>query len=760
MNITRNKLFPSLILLQLFVGLLFIFNNNYFLLRTILSFIYFLSVPGLLLLLILKITKTNTYEYFSYMIGLSLSFLIFEGLAINTLLPMLDISKPLSDTPLLIGLNLLILTLIPIAYFKNKNLNLEIKPPNISPLNWALLGSSLLFPALSIFGANILNNDGTNFVAISMIIGIAIYIPLLTILRKKINEKIYPLIILAISVSLLLSYSLRSWHILGWDINEEFKMFQLTKQNLQWTSANAKSIYNTCLSLTILPTILQSITKISDENIFKIIYPIIFSLVPLNIYLISRRYTTYFFSYLISFFFMAQQMFYLQLPAVARQEIGFLFFSTMILVLFNKTIAPLLKNILFLIFGLSLIVSHYSTTYITIILLILTYILVKIFKLIKKIFYKDLSKTKIHDVYYLKLTTIIILIGATILWNSQTKSSYNTISNTANSVISGFGKLFTLEDRSSTLLSFLFNVNNSYTDTELNKFIKVKTVEYLKNSNLDSLTDNKLENVANIHFVTDVYPPHPDTLTEHIIILPYTISKYIILLGLIVGLAWGIYNLIRSRIDLDIEYYLFALSTFILILVMVILPHISVAYNIDRLFQQGLFFTSIFVIIGILKIFDKLQKISTYLLTGIFVIYYLYQSGITAPFTGDIMRVNTFNNGPEYDAHYIHNQDIQGIKWISNNRLHDKIIYSDRLTHVKFYSFGELNIDTIPYAIPNIVDKSGYVFAGYTNTKMNIASIEDSIHKNQSFLYINFPFEFYDENKNLIYNSGGAKIYK
>lgn len=158
--------------------------------------------------------------------------------------------------------------------------------------------------------------------------------------------------------------------------------------------------------------------------------------------------------------------------------------------------------------------------------------------------------------------------------------------------------------------------------------------------------------------------------------------------------------------------------------------------------------------------FKKLGSLKVTMLSAIFVIYYVYQSGIIAPITGDVIRVNTYNYGAEYDAHYIHTTDVKGIEWLSNSRDKKAEIYSDRLTHIKFYSYGDRDIDTIPYLIPNIVDKSGYVFAGQTNTKLNIFSIEDSIHKNYAFLYINFPVEFYNENKSLIYNSSGTKIYK
>jgi len=159
-------------------------------------------------------------------------------------------------------------------------------------------------------------------------------------------------------------------------------------------------------------------------------------------------------------------------------------------------------------------------------------------------------------------------------------------------------------------------------------------------------------------------------------------------------------------------------------------------------------------------IFKSFRSLKYFLILSVLVIYMLYQSGVTAPFTGNVLRVNTSNTGMEYDEHYIHEEDISAIKWISNRYDNYMYIYMDFMAIPKFKAFAGRNINKIQYVIPNIIDKSNYVYASYSNTHGNIAFIDDIIYSSGNTLAISYPFNFLNTNKNLVYNNGGAKIYK
>ncbi len=188
------------------------------------------------------------------------------------------------------------------------------------------------------------------------------------VLRNKFNKNIYPFAILMICISLLLMFSMRSKHILGWDIHLEYLMFQLTKEHSHWSMSNFPgNAYNTCLSITILPTIFSRFLTINDEYIFKLVTPLIFSTTSVCIYLFLKRFSNRILAFIAIFFFVSQPRFISEIPALVRQQFALLFFSLSLVVLFNKKVSIMLKRILFIIFGFSMIVSHYSTTYIALI---------------------------------------------------------------------------------------------------------------------------------------------------------------------------------------------------------------------------------------------------------------------------------------------------------------------------------------------------------------------------------------------------------
>jgi len=66
------------------------------LLRQIIGFIYLTFIPGFLILKCFKINGKKIVEDVLYSVGLSLSFLMFTGVLINFLYPLVGISKPIS----------------------------------------------------------------------------------------------------------------------------------------------------------------------------------------------------------------------------------------------------------------------------------------------------------------------------------------------------------------------------------------------------------------------------------------------------------------------------------------------------------------------------------------------------------------------------------------------------------------------------------------------------------------------------------------
>jgi len=344
-------------------------------LRQTIVFIYLLFIPGFVLLRILRLKKLNLVDTILFSVGLSIAFLMFIGLLINELYPILGISQPLSTIPLTITLSSLTLILFFVGYRQDLLGNW-----NSSGRHWIELKSIapksllLVFPViLSIIGALYVNIP---FLLLMVIIIAALYV-LSVSSTRLIPAKLYPLMIFAISIALVFHMSLISKYIMGHDAPLEYYVFKLTEIGGHWRPLDiginpmGTVNFNSMLSITILPTIYSVLLNIKGEIIFKVFYPLVFSLVPLALYRIYERQIGKLAALLSALFFICSPIvFYGVSPlSLNRQIVGALFFVLSIFLLLDKRISTKKRRLLLIIFGAALVVSHYSLTY-----LYLTYV--------------------------------------------------------------------------------------------------------------------------------------------------------------------------------------------------------------------------------------------------------------------------------------------------------------------------------------------------------------------------------------------------
>ena len=340
------------------------------------SFISLLFINGVLILRILRIHGLGNIENLSYSVGLSITVVMILGMIIDIFYPLLGIQKPISLLPLMITFTLFTLLLCYLSYKRDGTYSRE------SSIDFVLTNPLiflLLIPLLTFIGTFLVNNYQNNIILILIYIIIAL-IPILVAFDKFITKKMYPTTIFIFSISLLFSYSLMSNYITGWDIHIEYYFSNLVVTNSYW-NFSIPEFANAMLSLVIIVPIFSKISGLSVVGIFKIIYPIIYSLVPLSLYAVFKKQTNDKIAFFACFLFITVFMFFLEMPYLARQEIGELFFVLMIMLMVEKELGRnnLLILSVFFIFGL--LGSHYSMDYIFIFLLTSSYLTISLRKL-------------------------------------------------------------------------------------------------------------------------------------------------------------------------------------------------------------------------------------------------------------------------------------------------------------------------------------------------------------------------------------------
>jgi uncharacterized membrane protein len=335
--------------------------------RQVVGSAYLIFVPGFVIIKLLKLDELGGLETVLFSVGLSVAFLMLAGLFVNEFCFLFGVLQPLSLMPLMIILNGLVLTGGVLIYLRGEDVKV-LGDDSLWPSPPALL--FICLPILSVIGAMWVNAYGKNSILLFMIIAIALLFTIGVISKKLLSPKAYSFAVLMIALALLYHSSLISNYIVafGSDVPIEYFVLKTTENTSHWSStfpslARADMAYgriNAMLSVTILPTVYSSLLNMDATWIFKILFPLIFSSVPVALYQVWQTYVGRKYAFISTFLFMAQSTFYTELLGLNRQMIAELFFVLLLLVVLNKKMKHLNKMMLFMIFSFALVTSHYA----------------------------------------------------------------------------------------------------------------------------------------------------------------------------------------------------------------------------------------------------------------------------------------------------------------------------------------------------------------------------------------------------------------
>ena len=328
--------------------------------REALAFLYLTFLPGVLVLKALRLHNLGTIETVLYSVGLSLAFLMLTGLAANIAYPLLGYTQPFSFTILFLTIIAVVQVLLYLALTRDREhagANPEVEIP-FSPVAPSLI----LLPLLAIIGTHI--RDEYHMVTLLFVLLVLIAIIAIVIGSERlISESWYPLAVYSIALALLYHTSLISEYVWGYDIHHELHLVSSVLIPGLWDMTIP---YNTngMLSVVVLVPIYSLLCDLDPVWVFKIIYPLLFALVPLGLYRAVEKQTNAKIGFLSVFFFVSFFTFYTEMISLARQQIAELFLALTILVMIDKSMDRSRRAFLMVAFGFAMIVSHYGLSYI------------------------------------------------------------------------------------------------------------------------------------------------------------------------------------------------------------------------------------------------------------------------------------------------------------------------------------------------------------------------------------------------------------
>ncbi len=811
--ISPERKYGFLVLIQLSVLSLSFIDILH--IRPLFSFFYLTFIPGYLILQLQPLKGFDFFEKGILSALLSISFTMLFGLLLNFLLKTIGISRPLAAEVIIPSFIIVTLILTCLSYISEKlsqnvredHISCEIRSQNISlPLIWAAVTGSgrelnstrayshsgegsggdlpplgkdyigvtsestecvtsklldlrfdrkifnlvlfaIFLPLLSLLGVQYMNSFSYNTIIIFTLLLIILAVFLVSF--DLIPARLYPIFILSIGLSLTLIWSLRSPHIIfGADNDWEYYLYDLTIINGLWQNYTSHTL-DACLSISLLPAIYHSFLNINSVALIRFIYPILTSISPLIVYYISKRYLPQKFAFFAVFYFMS---FYNFFTVNNRVNIALLFFAGTIYLLFLAEYG-LSKKIPMLVFFISaLTVSHYSTAFITLILITSTFILYLSLNFIAKI-QKDpnalinyirnppVGRNKFIGINFIIVSSIIIFSWFAYVVTGPLHGAVHFIERTITKI-----PLFGGEGggRSS---------------------------------------------VIQIAAGTNVYG---GIIGQIELVLTYVILS-IVCLGVVLTAVHYI-NSLKSNVKpshfihigkfvMPKEFYLSCFLSICVLVALVVLPHASLSYDITRSYFQFSYMLSPFLAIGLFKIYsitghlytiirnhmfntpfkttneavkaENCHRAVSYILVTILVMYFLCTLGLLYQIGGYDRTLILNDAGKEYDDIIITEYEDYGAKWVSTyTEYGDRTIYTDPLGRFRVIICGliEPYLSVVNNKIPETdkLREKEYIFLrSYNIDQKKIGTSRSWVDYDEISLF---------EHSSTVYFNGGSKI--
>jgi len=636
------------------------------LLRQISGFLFLIILPGLLILHILKPNKIGLTEKFVLLVGLSIAFLMFSGLLLNNVLLSVGCETPLSTFSLLIFFDVIFIILLIMVCKNGGDSIFPISDLNLSASERIFLAIPAFFPVLSIFGAYIMNMTDNNIFLMFVLLAIPTYVIFICHFNQVFPKRFYPVVIYLVSISLLLMFMLRFTHIWGYDVHTEYYVFQMTLDNLHWGIIEHTPL-DACLSISLLPAIFQSIMGASaQEYIFKWVYVSICSFCPLAIYVTSKKYVDEMYAFIASFFFISQPTF-LSASGSARTNVAIFFVALAVMVLFDSRIDPVKQKILFIIFVLSMVVSHYSTTYIFFFVILFSWIATEILSM-RYAFERKIS-----------LRTVLFLFVVIFIWYAQvTDTAFNAGVMFIRDTVMNLNNFF-IEESRTEMFNQLFGRNLAYSLlSKVNLLITWGTFILI---GIGVLTM-----IKNFQEMIDM----PDT----------TLKKLYFL-----------------KTKFEMEYLTMVLVCSGLLVAIIVLPYLSIGYDIYRLYSLVLILLSICFVMGG-RVLSKYFRLKPYLIILVILIpYFMFVTGVLYQMFGAPVSIILNSKGGDYNREYVHDSESCAAKWLMmNSGKNSRISVSDTFGKHRLISQGKIPPNRIDdHSFPRHEELQGYIYLYYNN---------------------------------------------
>jgi uncharacterized membrane protein len=718
-------------------------------------------------------------ERLLYSVGVLVLALMVGGLALNTVLPVLGVVRPLAVVPLVaasfIG-NLFLLLWRRDSWrpsVPKHALARLVRPLGRQDLP-LVAGAAGVLAALA--GAARLNNGAGGEVA-TLGLALVVLAAAAQLLRGTASVRSDGVLLFVCALALLLGTSMRGWFIIGHDIQREYFVFGLTADAQRWQFDAFADAYNACLSITVLPAVLTAFTGLSGLALFKVVFPALFAAVPVATYLYSRRLLGRRMGLVSAFFVLAFPTFFADMPFMVRQQVAFFFLALLVLGATQTGWTIRRRAAVAILFGTGIVLSHYSTTYIVVGTLVLGLSLRGLTRLLARRPGRRRAQPspkrraeppsrRREAAVLLSAPVVLTLAAMSWLWTGPVTGSGGHLGDVVRAsvvtVIQG--------DQALTSADLRYSLLWGSPEPPQEKLDRFADETYLAARSAvpsgELLPVSGSERFPRVAEDSEV-PPTPlgrrlaaagidggdvHTHTRN------AVAKLLQLLVLVGTVA--LWTRAHATRKLPEEVRLLGTATLGALSLQVMLPGISAEYGVLRAFQQSLLVLAPVLTIGCLVVLTPLARHAGAATAALLLAVLVVTTGLSSQLLGGYpAQLNQANTGPYHDLYYTTAEEVSGIRWLDRTLDSEEVqseIVTDRYSVRRLAVYRGTYSRTNDEFFPTQLRRDAYVYVGSATVQRGVATV----FYGGDLLTYRYPLEVLDDHKSLVYDNGRARVYR
>ena len=689
-------------------------------------------------------------------------------LGLDLILPALGDSRPLELRPITVALAVVTILVAALAP-ESEALGLAYgwRRRGFGPV--LCIGAVVLL--CSVAGAIRLNNgfgSGVSMTAMVLIVASLIFL----LFKQNYSVGAIELGIYFAAAAILLLTSLRGWLITGHDIQTEYAYFSDVYSRGRWVPGTTSNAYYACLSVTMLPVAFAHLTAISDVNVFKVIEPLLFATTPVLLFRGVRNVASHNIAVLSAIFFTIFPTFSTDMAYMSRQEIAFILTGCAVLLVTEQNRGIRARRLAFAVLMAGIVVSHYSTAYVVIVVTGIAVgadLLMRLWLWIRRR-NRGARGSGARTRRASRLTQraapglvpwwmVVLSVAMALIWAGPVTHTAGQVQSTITSAISQLKNgassgYFAQKPSDSQLLAQYKQSAVAITATDRSKSVYWPL----------SLVDEYQTSVVGTQYQPltsagqGVQNAGIDVSNANVLLRSLDDRSYeaLILLGLFAVWFAGRRLFVATK-----DQVLLAIGGLGMLVVLTVVPQLTVDYGSLRAFEEGMFFFAPFLAAGLVwlcGLFRKLARPAT--AVGVTVIAST-MTGVVPQLTGGYYGILSMaNEGQYYDIHYPTRSELDGAQWLNSLVIAEKQKTGQApVVQADYYTADEMQTvftgPTLPDTLPQWLRPGSYVFVGPTTIRED----EVSNRLNGQIVTYRYPTQLLDIEYNRIYASGGAEIY-